>query len=96
MMTKNELKLYALSFFNGAGYACAASTALVWAFPKLAKRNLDPKSRIICGLTGLAWILWQTYRCQEDLDDRINAEWLHKDISESKKLFVEVEEDEAE
>lgn len=93
MMTKNELKLYALSFFNGAGYACAASTALVWAFPKLAKRNLDPKSRIICGLTGLAWAVWQTYRCQEDLDAEINAEWLRKDISELRKQFAKEGED---
>lgn len=94
MMTKNELKLHALSCFNGAGYACAASTALVWAFPKLAKRNLGPKARIVCGLTGFAWAVWQTFRCQEDLEDRLSEEWSNKDAAEFKEMFVE--EDEAE
>ena len=95
MMTKNEAKIYALSIFNGFGYACAASTALVWAFPKLAKRNLDPTLRIICGLTGFAWTLWQTYRCQEDLDAEINAEWFRNEtLPNLKKQFAK--EDEAE
>lgn len=93
MMTKKELKIYALDIFNGAGYACAASTALVWAFPKLAKRNLDPVSRIICGLTGFAWAVWATYRCQEDLEGKLSAEWLHKDVSEWTKQFAKEDED---
>lgn len=75
-MDKKLVKAYLKSTLNGAGYACAASTALVWAFPKLARRNLDPKSRIICGLTGLAWCIWQACSYQERLEEEvIEATW---------------------
>lgn len=70
-MDKKLIKAYLKSFLNGFGYAAAASTSIVWAFPKLAKRNLGPKARIVCGLTGYAWCIWQYLNYHEKLEEEL-------------------------
>jgi len=70
-MDKKLIKAYLKSFLNGFGYAAAASTSIVWGFPKLAKRNLGPKARIVCGLTGYAWCIWQYLNYHKKLEEEL-------------------------
>lgn len=68
-MDKKLIGGFLKSVLNGIGFASATSTAVAWAFPKLANWDATPKARIACGLTGLAWCIWQTYSYQERLEE---------------------------
>lgn len=79
-------KYWTLSMLNGIGYAAAASTALAWAFPKLAKRS-NPASRIVCGLAGFAWTVWQGYRYTNALVEEQTGD----SIVENLKMEIEAD-----